>query len=155
MYTDSKEYTCDLRTSLWDITVYNLDNNLINPGIYTCTPQFLSTSRETEHQAYYEQIRNNSDLILTADYWASVDSTEVPSLTSHASTLLSKYQHSRDLDQHASPAEILRYCFCGIDVCHCDIYVPGTAPTPPYIFLWKPKESPRPIEGLHWNCYTG
>ena len=83
------------------------------------------------------------------------NSTEVPSLTSCASTLLSEYQRSRDLDQHASPAEISRYCYYGIDVCNCDIYVPGTPPTPPYIFLWKPKESPRPIEGLHWNRHTG
>ena len=67
VYTDSKEYTCDLRTRVWDITVHNLDNNLIDPGIYTCTPQFLGTSREAEHQAYYEWIRNDSDLILTAD----------------------------------------------------------------------------------------
>ena len=155
VYTDSKEYTCNLRTRVWDITVHNLDNNLINPGIYTCTPQFLGTSREAEHQAYYERIRNDSDLILATNYWASVDSTAVPSLTSRASTPLSEYQRSRDLDQHASPTEISRYCFCGIDVCHCDIYVPGTPPTPPYIFLWKPKESPQPIEGLHWNRYTG
>ena len=65
---DSKEYTCDLRTRVWDITVHNLDNNLIDPGIYTRTPQFLGTSRETEHKAYYKWIRNDSDLILTADY---------------------------------------------------------------------------------------
>ena len=155
VYMDSKEYTCDLRTRVWDITIHNLDNNLTNLGIYTRTPQFLNTSREAEHQAYYEQIRNDSDLILATDYWASIDSTEVPSLTSHASTPLSKYQRSRDLDQCTSPAEIPRYCFCGIDVCHYDIYVSGTPPTPPYIFLWKPKESPRPIEGLYWNRYTG
>ena len=91
VYMDSKEYTCDLRTRVWDITVHNLDNNLINPGIYTRTPQFLGTSREAEHQAYYERIRNNNDLILATDYWASVDSTEVPSLTSRASTPLSEY----------------------------------------------------------------
>ena len=151
VYMDSKEYTYDLRTNVWDITVHNLDNNLIDPGIYTHTPQFLSTLRETKHQAYYEQIRNDSDLILTADYWASIDSTEVPSLTSHASTPLSKYQRSRDLDQRASPAKISEYCHCRIDDCYCDIYVPGTPPTPPYIILWKPKELPQPIEGLHWN----
>ena len=151
VYMDSKEYTCDLRTRVWDITAHNLDNNLIQPGIYTRTPQFLGTSREAEHQAYYERVRNDSDLILTTDYWASVDSTEVPSLTSRASTPFSEYQRSRDLDQRTSPAEIPRYCFCGIDVCHCDIYIPETPPTPPYIFLWKPKESPQPIEGLHWN----
>ena len=101
VYMDSKEYTCDLRTRVWDITIHNLDNNLIDPGIYTCTPQLLSTSREAEHQAYYKRIRNNSDLILTANYWASIDSTEVPSLTSRASTLLFEYQRSRELDQHA------------------------------------------------------
>ena len=116
VYMDSKEYTCDLHTRIWDITVHNLDNNLIDPGIYTRTPQFLGTSREAECQAYYERIRNDSNLILTADYWASIDSTEVPSLTSRASTPLSEYQRSRDLDQCASPAKISRYCYCGIDV---------------------------------------
>ena len=81
--------------------------------------------------------------------------TPSPTPTSRASTPLSEYQHSRALDQRASPAEVSRYCFYGIDVCHCDIYVPGTPPTPPSVLLWKPKELPQPIEGLHWNRYTG
>ena len=46
VYTDSKEYTCDLRTRVWDITVHNLDNNLIDPGIYTRTPSSVLQEKQ-------------------------------------------------------------------------------------------------------------
>ena len=156
VYSDSKDYTYHWLTNLWDIGIVNLEYQSINPQQFTHPIQHPNTQgRETEYQAFSLSYLNTSDLILDTNYWASVDTTRVPSLTSRASTPESKYQRSRELDlrQHASPA--LDPCYCGIDVCHCDTPIPRTPPTPLYIALWKPKEHPRPIEGLHYKRRPG
>ena len=152
IYSDSKDYTYHWLTNLWDISIVNPEYQLINPQQFTRPIQHPNTQgRETKYLAFSLSYLNTSNLILDTDYWASVDTTRVPSLTSHASTLESEYHRSRELDlcQHASPA--LDPCYCGIDMCYCDTPIPGTPPTPSYIALWKPKEHPRLIEGLHYN----
>ena len=141
---------------IWDIGIVNPEYQLINPQQFMCPIQHPNTQgRETEYLAFSLSYLNTSDLILDTDYWASIDTTQVPSLTSRASTPESKYRQSRELDlcQRAFPA--LDPCYCGIDMCHCDTPIPGTLPTPSYITLWKPKKYPRPIEGLHYNQHPG
>ena len=156
VYSDSKDYTYHWLTNLWDISIVNREYQLINPQQFTCPIQHPNTQgRETEYLAFSLSYLSISNLILNTDYWASIDTTRVPSLTSRASTPESEYCRSRELDlrQRTSPA--LDPCYCGIDVCHCDTPIPRTPLTPSYIALWKPKEHPRPIEGLHYNRRPG
>lgn len=148
VYTDSKEYTYHFRTSSWDTTIHNHGFLLINPQSYANPIREPNTQgRDDEYQAYFNQIQEHGDLVLDDSYWNSVDST--PTLSSGASTPISEYHRSRALDNRHHP------CLCGVDVCHCDIYDPGTPPTPPYIFLWKPRKRAYPLEGLHFNRYAG
>ena len=154
VYTDSKEYTYSWVTSMWDTHVHNLEFSLINPRIFMLPSLIPNTSgQETEHQAQLECLQAlPSTLILDTDYWGSVTTIlSLPSLTSCASTPESEYHRSRAL---ASPA-IPNVCFCGIDICYCTTSVLNTPPTPSYIILWKPSECSHPIEGLHYNQYTG
>jgi hypothetical protein len=154
VYTDSKEYTYNWLSGLWDHHIHNQEFNLLNPTIYT-TPisEPHHNGREAEYQAYFETLRTHTDLILDLSYWGSLESTRVPSLTSRASTPESEYRRSRELDlQRASPA--LDPCLCGIDVCRCNAPRPDTPPTPPYISLWSPLEHFDPIEGLHYNRHA-
>jgi hypothetical protein len=40
-------------------------------------------------------------------------------------------------------------------VCYCNTPNPDTPPTLGHILLWKPQEHSQPIDGLHFNWYTG
>jgi hypothetical protein len=40
-------------------------------------------------------------------------------------------------------------------VCYCNTPNPDTPPTPGHILLWKPREHSQPIDGIHFNRYTG
>src|SRR5205807_8043293 len=156
VYTDSKEYTYNWLTNLWTTGITNYETTLINPQTYTLPILVPNTSgREIEYQGYLNHIQTHNDLVLTASYWGSIESTEVPSLhSSRSSTLESEYLRSWELDfQRASPA--LDPCLCGIDVCYCNTPNPDTPPTPGHILLWKPREHSQPIDGIHFNRYTG
>ena len=94
VYTDSKEYTYSWVTSIWDTHVYNLDFSLTDLCVFTLPPLLPNTSgQETEYQAQLEHLQAlPSTLTLDTDYWGSVTTaSSLPSLTSHASTLESKY----------------------------------------------------------------
>ena len=114
VYINSKEYTYSWVTSTWDTHIHNLEFSLINPRIFTLPPLIPNTlGQETEYQAQLECLQAlSSTLILDTDYWGSVTTTLLPSLTSLTSTLESEYHCSQEL---ASPA-IPDVCFCGVDV---------------------------------------
>ena len=104
IYSDSKDYTYHWLTNLWDIGIVNPEYQLINPQQFMCPIQHPNTQgRETEYLAFSLSYLNTSDLILDTNYWASVDTTRVPSLTSRASTPESKYHQSRQLDLTNAP----------------------------------------------------
>ena len=69
---------------MWDTHVYNLEFLLINPYIFMLPlllPNILG--QETEYQAQLEHLQTlPGTLILDTDYWESVTTTSLPSLTS-------------------------------------------------------------------------
>ena len=83
VYSDSKDYMYHWLTNLQDIGIVNPEYQLINPQQFTHLIQCPNTQgREAEYLAFSLSYLNISNLILDTNYWASIDTTRVPSLTS-------------------------------------------------------------------------
>jgi hypothetical protein len=65
VYTNSKKYTYDWLSGLWDHHIYNQEFNLLNPDIYT-TPisEPCTNGQDAEYQAYFETLQTYTDLVL-------------------------------------------------------------------------------------------
>ena len=158
VYTDSEERIYMWSRRFWHIHNLSRSQSLLNPQEFTIPPFPNTSGRDTEYQETLRRIVSHPDDIhLNPLYWDSNGSTQVntpdtpadlPDLTiTRASTPESEYCAARVLPPPP--------CFCGIDVCMCNRTRPSTPPTPPYIFLWDPREFPRPRTGLHYQRHAG
>jgi hypothetical protein len=147
VYTDSEEHVYKWNQSSWRVTILNRNPNPINPPDFVIPVGPNLFGREVRYrETLAELLEHTDDLRVDPKYWASVDNTPsrtpVPDLTP-ASPTLSEFQATRLLS--------VPTCHCGIDLCECDYKYPDTPPTPPSVFLWKPREERRPIAGLHYQ----
>jgi len=160
VYTDSNTYQYKFTNLRWQPIRTILSFPLINPPTFSLpitVPNALG--RETEYQAYLNQVQGLPNNIYIQDhYWNSVDSTPAntirPTRVNTPSTSSDTNYWTPTNFQFTSPtleSGSARLCICGTDICYCDTWQPGTPPTPTSISLWNPKYSNQPINGLHYN----
>jgi len=150
VYCHSKEYTYKWLTALWEVNIIDHKQALVNPANFSWPITEPNTfGRETEYQDHLERILNQpNDFNINAQYWESLDTTEVNSSLSNSSPSLPS------LSSRASTLE-LQLCWCGTDLCLCNNPRPDTPPTPPYIILWKPTAlNTQPEIGLHYQHHN-
>jgi len=147
VYCHSKEYTYKWNTSLWEVNIINHEQALVNPANFSHPiTEPNAFGQETKYQERLEQILSQpNNFSIDAQYWESLDTTEVDSsLPSSSPSLpaLSSQAHSPELQP----------CWCRTDLCLCNNPRLATPPTPPYIFLWKPTAlNTQPKIGLHYQ----
>ena len=161
IYTDKRVLTYQWSDRVWRTELLIPGTQLIDPPSHFTLPitQPNTQGRDTEYLERFQHILLEPDLLmLDSSYHDSVDSITPPTLvgtprTSPPSTLESVYRCSRELTFQEDNLDL---CFCGIDICYCDICHPGTPPTPPGINLWNPRFfRSGPIDGLHYNRQSG
>ena len=161
IYTDKRVLTYQWSDCVWRTKLLIPRTQLIDPPSHFTLPitQPNTQGRDTEYLERFQRILLEPDLLmLDSSYHNSVDSTTPPTLvgipqTSPPSTPESVYQHSQELTFQEDDPDL---CFCGIDICYCDIRHPRTPPTLPGINLWNPHFfRSGPIDSLHYNQQSG
>ena len=133
-----------------EVNIINHKQALVNPANFSCPVTEPNTfGRETEYQEHLEHILSQpDDFSIDAQYWDSLETTEVNSSLSSSTPSLPALSSQ-------APTPELQSCWCGIDLCLCNNPQPATPPTPPYIFLWKPTAlNTQPEIGLHYQHYN-
>jgi len=158
VYTDSEDHTYTWSRQAWEVTILNRNQTSLDPQEFVIPVGPNPFGRETQYQETLAQLLEyTDDLRVDPHYWDSLSTTpagdfartrvNTPSTPPPGLTPASPIP-SEPVRAHIS---FVPTCLCGIDLCECDYKYPDTPPTPPSVFLWKPREERRPIAGLHYQ----
>jgi hypothetical protein len=133
VYCPSKVYKYRWLSQIWETTITNHEQCLIDPIICiipSAEPSPFTYSQEHEYQDQLQRILSYpTDLCIDTQYWDTPSDTE-SSLSSPSSLATEEFIATR---ARPSVIPLLVDCLCKPDVCHCEIRYPGTPPTPPYM----------------------
>jgi hypothetical protein len=126
VYCPSKVYKYRWLSRIWETTITNHEQHLIDPLIHiipSAEPSPFTYGRECKYQDQLQRILSYpTDLCIDTQYWDTPSDTE-SSLSSPSSPATEEFITARALDSTIPP---LVDCLCKPDICCCEICYPGT-----------------------------
>src|SRR6266702_1371553 len=133
--TEGTELTYSWTTAVWETTLTNPKQNLVNPRVYH-DPPLSPTNPEL-----IELLQARSLEPLVPSLLSRLSDPLPPSLDNSIET-----EESTNPDDGWGETTNQGPCWCRLEVCTCG-YRPDTPPTPPNVTLWVPGSNHLPLSG--------
>jgi hypothetical protein len=127
--TEGHEFTYRWNNPVWEITLENPDQNLVNPRIHHLPQDTLDDELNSTH--VYTALAELNDLTLNDRQEHLLQEDLPPSSGWTSRAPVSDIGWEDDLSRNTES------CWCNKEVCTCR-YRPDTPPTPPSVVLWSP-----------------
>jgi hypothetical protein len=127
--TEGRKFTYRWNNPVWEITLENPDQTLVNPRIHHLPQDTLDDELNSTH--IYTALAELNDLTISNREERLLQEDLPPSSgwTSRAPV--------SDIGWEDDPSRNTESCWCNKEVCMCG-YRPDTPPTPPSVVLWSP-----------------